>query len=58
MLRQGRDAALVATGQLKYRVFAEQMGGVAQIIPALGVLNDQRAQLTGQTMPNPSPLAG
>ena len=42
---------LIAAGQLKHRIFTQQLG-VAQIIPALSLLDHQCAQLTGQAVPH------
>ena len=50
-MRQRCGAALVAASQLEYWVFTEQLG-VAQIIPALSLLDHQCAQLTGQAVPH------
>src|SRR5690606_33702531 len=51
LLRQRRGTALIAAGQLKHRIFTQQLG-VAQIIPALSLLDHQCAQLTGQAVPH------
>ena len=50
-MRQRRGTALIAAGQLECRIFTKQLG-ITQIIPALSMLDDQRAQLTGQAVPH------